>query len=141
MTDGLFPPLYEPGGPTVDDPGVVQAFLRQEQPAHSRRLHIEGPALLADREIPAALWVSPSTVLVRRDLPEETEPARSLIERTLAAEGLERLDEETVLAVPVALQLLGIRLSSWDLWGTDVDDAFAAVRRAAVGESGVPWGD
>jgi hypothetical protein len=45
------------------------------------------------------------------------------------------LDSETLLGVPVGIQLAGLRLSSWDLWGTDLDEAFAALRRAATGDS------
>ena len=138
MTDGLLPPFADPGGPAYDDGALVVAFLRHEPAGHSARFHIEGPVLLADREVPAALILGPSVVLVRRDLPDGPEDARTTIERALASEDLSLLDPETPLAVPVALQIVGLRLSSWDLWGTDLDEAFAAVRRVAVGESALP---
>lgn len=135
MTDGLLPPFADPSGPAYNDGALVAAFLRHEPVGHSARFHIEGPVLLADREVPAALTLGPSVVLVRRDLPDGSEDVRTTIEWELEREGLGLLDSETPLGVPVALQIVGLRLSSWDLWGIDLDEAFAAVRRVAIGDS------
>jgi hypothetical protein len=34
------------------------------------------------------------------------------------------------------MQLVGARTVTWDLWGADIDEAFADLRRAAVGGEG-----
>lgn len=132
--EGLLPPFVEPFGPKVDDFTVVRAFARAEPSGYSDRFHAEGPALLADREVPAALRVSTEAFLVRLDLPDGMDAIRPIVETGLGAEGMMLLDSESVLGIPVALQFVGLRLSSWDLWGRDLDLAFAALRVAAAGE-------
>jgi len=47
-------------------------------------------------------------------------------------------DENTLFAMPVAIQVLGLTYSEWDLWGMDLDQAFASLRVAAVGEAWDP---
>jgi hypothetical protein len=138
VPEGLLPPFVEPTGPLVSDEDVVRAFARGEPAGYSAWFHVERPALLADRDVPAALRISPGTVLVRLDLPEGLEAARRSIEGVLTAEGMTLLDHDTLLGVPVALQLVGLRPSSWDLWGRDLDDAFTAMRQAAAGEFASP---
>lgn len=134
MVEGLLPPFVEPTGPGRDDPAVVRAFARAEPAGHSRWFHAEGPALLVDRDVPAALRINLETVLVRRDLPDGFDLPRQVIEGVLEEAGLRLLDAETLLGVPVGLQLAGLRLSAWDLWGCDLDAAFGALRAAAAGD-------
>ena len=134
MVEGLLPPFAEQRGPRVGDDEVVAAFARCKTAGFSARFHVEGTALLADRDVPAALRLAPEAILVRLDLPDELEAVRPVIEAGLASEGMALLDADTALGVPVALQFVGLRLSSWDLWGTDLDDAFAVLRQAAAGE-------
>jgi hypothetical protein len=137
MTDWPLPPYLEPRGPLGDDRAVVIAFLAAEAgPPHSERLHVEGPVLLVDRDAPAALRIGTRSVLVRIDLPDDLAPARETIEEVLASEGLTMLDHDTMLALPVGAMMVGLRLSSWDLWGADIDEAFADLRTAAVGGPG-----
>lgn len=131
------PPYGSASGPLVDDAMVVAAYARNEPECHSVRLHVEGPTLVVDGDVAAGLRLGPEVVLVRVDLPELGE-VRPALERALAAESLGCVDEQSLLALPVALQVLGLRLSSWDLWGTDVDVAFAALRRGAVGDQDLP---
>jgi hypothetical protein len=119
----------------MGDPALVRQFARGGATGYSGRFHVEGETLLVDRDVPAALRISPGALLVRRDLPDGLEAARSTVEQALVAEGMGLLDSETLLGVPVGIQLAGLRLSSWDLWGTDLDEAFAALRRAATGDS------
>ena len=152
MADWPLPPYIEPRGPRADDDAVVRAFLRADIAPHSERLHVEGPVLLGDRDVPTALRLGPGgrggeaaggmapeltsrapTVLVRLDLPDDLVPTRQVVEAVLEAEGLTLLDNDNQLALAVALQMVGLRLSSWDLWGADIDDAFADLRAAAVG--------
>ena len=134
MTDRPLPPLFEPHGPAGDDAAVVRAFLAGEgAPPHSERLHVEGEVLRADRDVAAALKIGPRTVLVRTDLPDDLVDLRGKIEEVLAGEGLTLQDEDTQLALPVATMMVALRLSTWDLWGADIDEAFSDLRLAAVG--------
>lgn len=137
MTDWPMPPYFEPQGPAGDNPAVVRAFLRAEGPSpHSERLHVEDAVLRADRDLPAALRIGPRTILVRKDVPDDQEDLRREIEAVLAQEGLALQDEDTRLALPVATMMVADRLSRWDLWGADIDEAFADLRTAAVGGQG-----
>jgi hypothetical protein len=134
MTDWPLPPFFEPTGPAGDDAAVVRAFLaREAAPPHSERLHVEGDVLRADGDAPAALRIGRRTVLVRTDLPDDQVELRQKIEEVLAGEGLTLQDEDTPLALPVATMMVAARLSTWDLWGADIDEAFADLRLAAVG--------
>ncbi len=89
--------------------------------------------LLASRDVPIALRVTLGTVLVRTDLPDAIAPLRACIERALGDTSLRLLEVDTALGVPVALQIVGLRLSCWDLWGTDLAEADAALRMSAAG--------
>ena len=134
MSDWPLPPLYEPRGPRDSDEEVVRAFLRHEGPTpHSERLHVEDRVLRADGDMPLALWVGPRTVLVLVDVPDDLVDLRARVQDTLAAEGLTLLDEQSPLGIAVGVQLVGARAAIWDLWGADIDEAFADLRRAAVG--------
>lgn len=108
--------------------------MRREPTGYSALFHAEGAVLLACGDVPIALHIGPEVVLVRTDLPDGMEPLRASVEQVFAASHLALLDTETLLAVPVALQMVGLRLSSWDLWGADIDEAFAALRAIAVSE-------
>jgi len=133
VAEGLRPPFAQPTGPRVSDAAVVRSFARAEPTGHSPRLHAEGNVLLADRADAVALRLEPRALLVRVDGTEETATVVPVVEQALGAAGLVRLDERTLLGVPVALQLVGLRLSEWDLWGDDIDAAFAALRTVATG--------
>lgn len=134
MSDWPLPPLYEPRGPRDSDEEVVRAFLRHQGPApHSERLHVEDTVLRADGDMPLALWMSPRSVLVLFDIPESLGELRTAVEATLQGEGLSKLDEQSPLGIAVGMQLVGARAATWDLWGVDIDETFADLRRAAVG--------
>jgi hypothetical protein len=135
----MVPPFAQPTGPAVDDAAVLRAFARDEAAGHSPRFHVERPTLLVGRDVAAALRIGPRTVLVRDDLPEKFVPAKKVVGRALGAEGLECFDEDTLLATPVALQALGLRVSSWDLWGDDIDAAFATLRASCIAEQPGPF--
>jgi len=128
------PPFSQPTGPRVPDAAVVDAFARGEATGHSPRLHAEADVLLVDRADAVALRLVPRALLVRVDGTEAAATIVPVVEQALTDAGLERLDERTLLGVPVALQLVGVRLSEWDLWGDDIDVAFAALRAIAAGE-------
>lgn len=138
--DGIRPPFGAAPGPLETDHAVIRAFAEGGRAGHSRDFYAEGRVLLADGDQAVALLVEPGTVLVRVDLTEDLLERRGTVEAELRAAGLSFLDGDTLWGVPVALQLAGLRLSSWDLWGTDLDDAFAAVRRTAAGAEGTPSG-
>jgi len=132
VSDWPLPPYVAPHGPEGTDEEVIGAFLDADVPPHSARLHVEGATLLVDRDVPAALRIE-AAFLVRADLPDGALDVKAAIEAVLTDRGMRQLDTDTMLAVAVAMQRVGLRLSAWDLWGTDIDDAFAALRRAAAG--------
>jgi hypothetical protein len=134
LSDWPLPPLYEPRGPRDTDEEVVRAFLRHQGPApHSERLHVEDKVLRVDGDMPLALWVGPRTVLVLFDVPDDLVDIRETVRAALVAEGLTLQDEQSPLGIPVGMQLVGARTVTWDLWGADIDEAFADLRKAAVG--------
>ena len=134
MSDWPLPPLYEPRGPRDTDEEVVRAFLLHAGPTpHSERLHVEDTVLRADGDMPMALWIGPRTVLVLFDVPDTLIDLRATVEQTLESEGLSMLDQQSPLGIAVGIQLVGARAATWDLWGDDIDRAFADLRRAAVG--------
>ena len=134
MTDWPLPPYIEPRGPEGDDPAVVRAFLGGgNAPPHSARLHVEGQVLLVDRDVPLALRLSPTAALLRIDLGDDMAGVRRDVAAVFAADGLTLLDEDSPLGIAVGVQLVGARASTWDLWGADIDQTFAALRQAAVG--------
>lgn len=130
----MLPPFGEPAGPSYDDDeALLRAFIGRESAGHSGRYHIEGAALMTGGDAAAALWIGPDTVLVRADLPRSLADRRGPLEGALRAEGFELLDADTLFAAPIAIQVLGLRVSSWDLWGRDLDRAFEELRTAAAG--------
>jgi hypothetical protein len=142
MSSGLLPPYGEASGPLFGDAEVVSAFVDGEPAGRSERFHLEGSVLIAGFDLAMGMRISPDTVLVRRNLPPDIADHKRLIEQVLTERGLTLLDEETLLATPVAVQWLALRASSWDLWGRDIDESFAALRTAAVGDPfGTPIGE
>jgi len=124
------------------DVDVVLAFVQGQPAGHSERFHLEGSVLVAGFDMAMGMRIGVDTVLLRRDVPADTEDHKAMIEEVLAGHGMTLLDEETVLAIPVAVQWLALRASTWDLWGRDIDDSFAALRTAAVGDPfGPPIGE
>jgi len=138
MTDGLLPPYGEPVGDRTDDARVLEVFINDEPVlVHSALLHLEGATLVAGGDVALAMRIAPRTFLLRRDLPPDVEPANRAAQLALAAAGSACLDDESPLATAVAIQVLGLRTATWDLWGTDIDESFAELRAAASGE----WDD
>ncbi len=134
MSDWPLPPLYQPRGPRDTDEEVVRAFLRHRGPSpHSDRLHVEDRVLRVDSDMPLALWLAPRTALLLFDLPDDMVAIRAAVADTLTAEGLILLDEQSPLGIVVGMQMVGARTVTWDLWGVDIDEAFAELRKAAVG--------
>ena len=134
MSDWPLPPLYEPRGPRDSDEEVVRAFLRHQGPTpHSDRLHVEDRVLRVDGDMPLALWIGPRSVLLLFDLPENLVDIRASVADALKSEGLSLQDEQSPLGVAVGMQYVGARTVTWDLWGADIDEAFADLRKAAVG--------
>jgi hypothetical protein len=134
MSDWPLPPLYEPRGPRDTDEEVVRAFLRHQGPSpHSDRLHVEDRVLRVDGDMPLALWVAPRTVLLLFDVPDDMVDIRASVADALVGEGLTLLDQQQPLGIVVGMQLVGARTVTWDLWGADIDEAFAELRKAAMG--------
>jgi hypothetical protein len=94
---------------------------------------VEDAVLRVDADMPLALWIGPRSVLVLFDVTDDQVGIRATVEEVLAGEGLTKLDEQSPLGIAVGMQLVGARSATWDLWGADIDEAFADLRRAAVG--------
>lgn len=138
MTDGLLPPYGEPVGDLADDARVFEVFINDEPTlVHSTLLHLEGAVLVAGGDVATAMRIAPRTFLLRLDVPSDLEPAKRAVQQALGAAGMTCVDSETLLAAPVAIQVLGLRTSTWDLWGANIDESFAELRSAAAGE----WDD
>ena len=132
--EGLIPPYAEPSRPLLDDDALIRGYVRGDRTGHSEQFHIEGDTLMVARGLPLALRLDRDSLLLRIDLPERLLPARSLLQEVMGEEGMSLLDADTMLAAAVAIQVLGLRLSTWDLWGSDIERAFAALRAAAAGD-------
>lgn len=140
MSGGILPPYGEPGGAPGDNASVLDDFLAPgaaRADHHSELFHIEGNVLMAQADVACAIRMGPDGVLLRLDLPEDLQSVKGIVETAMTAAGMTKLDEETKLGPAVAIQLLGLRLSTWDLWGTDIDQAFSDLRTSAAGD---PWG-
>ena len=93
--------------------------------------------LLTDTDAAAAMWIGPETLLVRSDLPGD-DGRHAALQEALRAAGFDLLDEDSLSAPAIAIQALGIRFSSWDLWGSDLEAGFADLRQGAAGEGDLP---
>ena len=138
MTDWPLPPYVEPRGPEGDDPAVVRAFIAGgNAPPHSARLHVERrQVLLVDRDVPLALRLGPTAALLRIDVGDDLAGVRREVAEVLTADGDAQGGVLVEQAEAVGVQLVGARASTWDLYGADIDEAFAALREAAVGGAG-----
>lgn len=127
-----------PVGERVGDARVLAVFVDDEPVlVHSELFHLEGAVLVAGGDIATAMRIAPRTFLLRLDIPPDLQPAQRLAQQALVDAGMICVDRETLLAGPIAIQVLGLRTSTWDLWGADIDDSFAELRAAAAGE----WAD
>ncbi len=127
-----------PAEPPEADPVVLAAFAAGLPSGPSASFSLEGPVLMVDGDVPAALRLDPRNLLVRRDLPDDVAWASNDVAAAVAAAGYVLCDESTLFATPVAVQVLALTYSEWDLWGMDIDEAFAALRVAALGEAWDP---
>ena len=119
----------------------MRAFARGELPPYSRTFHVEGPVLLGGRDLAMALKLGDRSFLVNHDMPPDLEAAKALTEQVFTAEGMTMLDEETLYGPAVGVQLVGLRYTTWDLWGADIEEAFAELRvQAAGGEEDLLFG-
>lgn len=104
----------------------VQAFVDRRDASDILRV---------DEWFPAALWLGPSTCLVRTDEgPEPDLPAR--LAEALSQKGLVEISpaEDLQAAVlAVAMQRVDVIAASWTIWSVDEPTARADVTAAATG--------
>lgn len=133
-------PLYSEGAPepVEEDSAVLAAYAAGLPSGRSASFSIEGPVLMVDGDVPAALRLDPRTLLLRQDLPDDVMWAKEQVVAAVQGAGYLLCDEQTLFATPVAIQVLALTYSEWDLWGLDIDEAFAALRVAALGEAWDP---
>ena len=111
----------------------MRAFARNELAPYSNRFHVEGSVLVANRDVPVALRIGRRSMLIHAELPADLVEAKELAEEVFTEEGMSLQDEHTLYGVAVGVQMVGIRYSSWDLWGADIEQAFTDLRVAASG--------
>lgn len=116
----LRPPFAAPRGPTRSDEELAHEFARGARSGYSPRLHIEGDVLVLDRISPVAVRLGEAGMLIRTDLSPPVEIAPGQV-----------VDDDPLLATAVALQVLGLPASSWQLHGVDPDAATEALLAAA----------
>ncbi len=115
------------------DHAVAMAFVRRVSPPDEPSVQVEGDALMVDSWWPAALWLGPSTCLVRRDeCPRPTLPIA--LEAALGEVGLAEVDvglDAPIEAISVGR--LGVLGADWQVWSSDVEVAGAAIATAVSG--------
>ncbi len=135
------PPYVEPRGPAGDDEDVVRAYVRNELAPYSGMFHVEGPVLMADRDQAIALRLGPRSFLVNHEVFPAIQSAKELTEAIMTSEGLQLFDEDTLYGASVGVQQVGLRYTTWDLWGADIEQAFADLRvQAAGGQEDILFG-
>ncbi len=133
MSDWPLPPFLQPHGPHGDDASVVRAWLRGGIAPYSDRLHVEGPVLLVERDVAVALRLEMRSILVRMDVPDPSVDIIASVTSVLVEEGLTLVEADNQLAMAVAMQMVALRLSTWDLWGIEAQMALDALNEAAMG--------
>lgn len=135
--DRPFPsPFGFPTGPLLPTPELLSAYLEGARTGSSPEAHIEEPVLLAsDHLVAVRLDVA---VLVRSEAPTVAQPVKAALCRALEASGLLLVEQESVLAGAVAVELAVPRGFEWDLWARDAEQAREAlVRRAQCDAAGL----
>ncbi|MGI9120928.1 MAG: hypothetical protein ACR2G7_12550 [Acidimicrobiales bacterium] len=110
---------------------VVLGFVNRGPVPGDPDLAVDGDALTVDGWWPAALWLGPSTCLVRLD--ESTQPALAgALAEALGATGLVVVEADMDAPVEaVTIHRLGLMGARWQLWSTDVTTARSAITQAA----------
>ena len=101
MADWPLPPYNEPRGPLADDESVIRAFVFSELAPYSERFHVEGPVLLAGRDMPIALRIGARSFLIHHELSGEMANAKDLVEQVFTDEGVSMLDEARINTLPL----------------------------------------
>lgn len=114
------------------DHEVVRAFVGRVPAPDHPTLGVEGEALTVDRWWPAALWLGPSTCLVRLDDGPQPALAGSLAS-VLAEVGLSPVDGDPAAIEAITVQQLGLMGATWQVWAPDDATARAAIGFGAAG--------
>lgn len=134
MPGALLPPFAEPTGPKVSLRDLIGSFLDGTATGFSDEAHIETNQLLLERMVSAAVRLSQDSVLLRRDLPPDLAGCANALESHLRSNGLDLVDPDTRLGDIAAIQTIGIRGGSWDLWGRDASTARRDLERVVMGD-------
>ncbi len=115
------------------DYAVAMAFVRRVSPPEEPSLQVEGDALMVEGWWPAALWLGPSTCLLRRDdCPRPALPGA--LEAALQEVGLAVVDVALAAALEaISVGRLGVAGGDWQVWSSDVEVAEAAIATAVSG--------
>lgn len=131
--DRPFPAPYgAPSGPSLTTSGLLAAFLAGARTGSSPDGHIEEAMLLAcDHPLAIRLDVA---MLVRDEVPPVARAMQVALCRSLAAAGMALLEEESVLAAALSMEMAAPRGYEWNLWARGGDDVRAVLISRAVGE-------
>lgn len=121
-----------PAGPSMRTSELISAYLAGALAGVSPDAQIEELMLLAG-EHPVAIRLE-AAVLVREATPESARRVSAQLCGALEADGLELVEEESILANAVAMELAVPRGYEWSLWARDADAARAQMVRWALSE-------
>lgn len=112
---------------------VVAAFVGRLPAPGDPSLQIEGNSLMIDGWWPAALWLGPSTCLVRLDEGAKAE-VPAWLDEELSATHLVPVDADLDAPLEaISVQRLGLIGAAWRIWSLDEPTARAAVVEALAG--------
>lgn len=126
------PPFGVPAGPEMTTPELLAAYLAGADAGSSPDGHIEDPVLvILDHSL--AIRVGPA-VLVRDHVPPPVGEVREQLCQALRNDGIALVEEDSVLACAVGIEVTGLRGEAWSLWARDAEQARAVLAQRAVGD-------
>lgn len=128
----LPPPFGVPAGRPMSTPELLVAYVEGADAGTSPDAHIEDPVLMA-RDHALAIRLQPA-VLVRDHVPPPVGELRDQLCQVLRDHGITLVEEDSVLACAVGIEVTGLRGEAWSLWARDADEARAMLAQRTVGE-------
>lgn len=113
---------------------MVAGFVAGATAGFCDELHIEERLLFFQRMTLIAVLVEPRTLLIKNEEAAEIDRCGTRVQEVLERHDLKLVDGDTALGDIAAIQLAGIRGSTWDLWGRDRSSALQALRSTVAGD-------
>lgn len=128
----LPPPFGVPPGPAMSTSELLAAYLAGAEAGSSPDGHIETSVLMA-RDHSLAIRAD-AAVLVRDQVPPAVSAVREQLFAALRDTGMDLVEEDSVLAGALGIEVTGLRGEPWSLWARDPDAARAVLARRTVGD-------